>query len=98
MPAQALGNLVGLQATADAGTLKGRTMFGQAVEIPLAELVSLDVLQGKAAYLADLKPKKVESAGFLGTAWPWQADRTDVRAWWACHATPSWIAKSRHPV
>lgn len=59
-----------------AGTLKGATLFGQKVELPLAAVVALDVFQGKATYLSDLKPKKVEEAGFLGVAWPWAADRT----------------------
>ena len=68
-------------ATADAETLKGKTLFGQAVEIPVVEIVGFDVLQGKATYLADLKPKKVQQAGFLGTAWPWAANRT-------VHGTP----------
>ncbi len=64
------------QATADAKTIKGKTLFGQAVEFPVAELVSLDVIQGKATYLADVKPKKAESAGFLGTTWTWKANQT----------------------
>lgn len=63
-------------ATADAETLKGKALFGPAVEIPVAEVVSLDVLRGKATYLVELKPKKVEQAGFLGTVWPWAANRT----------------------
>lgn len=64
------------QFTSDVQTLKGKSLFGPAVEVPLSELVSLDVMQGKAIYLADLKPKKAEQAGFLGTAWPWAANRT----------------------
>lgn len=64
------------QAVADDTTLKGKTLFGQAVEVPLGELVSLDVMQGKATYLADLKPSKVEQAAFLGTTWSWTANRT----------------------
>ena len=63
-------------ATADAKTIKGKTLFGQAVEFPVAELVSLDVIQGKATYLADVKPKKAESVGFLGTTWTWTANQT----------------------
>ena len=62
--------------TIAAGILKGETLFGQKVELPLDCVVSLDVFQGKAVYLSDLKPKKVEQAGFLGVAWPWAADRT----------------------
>jgi hypothetical protein len=65
-----------VQFTAGDAVLKGKTLFGQAVEVPLSELVALDVIQGKATDLADVKPKKVEQAAFLGTAWPWAANRT----------------------
>ncbi|MCE9564648.1 MAG: NPCBM/NEW2 domain-containing protein [Planctomycetes bacterium] len=57
-------------------TIKAETTFGQKVELPLDSLVALDVIQGKAAYLSDIKPSKAEHAGFLGVAWPWTADRT----------------------
>lgn len=63
-------------ATADANTLKGTTPFGAAVELPLTDVAALDVLQGKATYLSDLKPKKATAEGFNGVAWPWAADRT----------------------
>jgi hypothetical protein len=63
-------------ATADENTLKGTTTFGVAVELPLADVVALDVLQGKATYLSDLKPKTATAEGFNGVAWPWAADRT----------------------
>jgi hypothetical protein len=62
--------------TADGKTLRGTTLFGRLLEIPLAGLVGLDVYQGKAVYLSDLKPTKAEQAGFLGVPWPWAADRT----------------------
>lgn len=64
------------------GVLVGKAACGPAapkeltVEIPLAKLVTLDVMQGPAVYLSDLKPKKAESSGFLGAGWPWAADRT----------------------
>ena len=64
---------------ADADTLHGKTLFGQAVQIPVTELIALDIYQGKAVYLSDLKPKKIEQSGFLGTPWPPANDRT-VRA------------------
>jgi hypothetical protein len=63
-------------ATADANTLKGTTTFGTAVEFPMADVIALDVLQGKATYLSDLKPKKATTEAFNGVAWPWAADRT----------------------
>ncbi|MBN9121526.1 MAG: NPCBM/NEW2 domain-containing protein, partial [Planctomycetes bacterium] len=53
-----------------------KAVCGPAVEIPLSKIVSLDVMQGAATYLSDLKPKKAEVAGFLGEGWPWAADRT----------------------
>lgn len=67
-------SLVGVGLVAD--VLTGETHFGRKVELPLEAVVALDVLQGKAVYLSDLKPAKVEQAGFLGPEWPWRADRT----------------------
>lgn len=63
-------------ATADGTTLKGTTLFRTAIELPLADVVALDVLQGKAVYLSDLKPKKATAEGYNGLAWPWAADRS----------------------
>lgn len=59
----------------DGETLMGKALFGQDVELPLAELAALDIYQGEAVYVSDLKPRKAEQAGFLGVAWPWAADR-----------------------
>jgi hypothetical protein len=56
--------------------LTGEALFGQKVELPLSAVMALDVMQGKAAYLSDLKPKKVEQTAFLGVEWPWAADRS----------------------
>jgi hypothetical protein len=53
-----------------------KALCGPAVEVPLAKLVALDVFQGPAVYLSDLKPKKAEVAGFLGEGWAWVADRS----------------------
>ncbi|MFO0798904.1 MAG: NPCBM/NEW2 domain-containing protein [Gemmataceae bacterium] len=66
-------HLVG--ATADATTLRGKTLFGPAVELPLSRVVALDTLRGKATELSALRPK-AEQGGFLGVTWPWAADRT----------------------
>ncbi len=57
-------------------TLVCKAVCGPAVEVPLANLVSLDVLQGSATYLSDLKPTKAETTGFLGAGWAWTPDRT----------------------
>lgn len=71
------GTRLGLtQATSDGTTLKGKTLFGQAVEVAIGDVVSLDVMQGKATFLADLKPKKVDQTAFLFTTWAWQPNRS----------------------
>ena len=62
--------LLGTGVTVESATARGRTLFGTPFEIPLGEVVGLDVLQGKAAFLADLAPVKVERTDFLGVAWP----------------------------
>jgi hypothetical protein len=63
-------------ASSDGTTLKGTTLFGATVEIPLADVIALDVLQGKATYLSDLRPTRVKAEPFNGVAWPWVADRS----------------------
>jgi hypothetical protein len=55
--------------------LTGETLFGQKVVLPLDAVVAVHVFQGKATYLSDVKPRKVELGGFLGVTWPWAADR-----------------------
>ena len=61
---------------ADASVLKGATLFGTAIEVPVRDLVALDVLQGKAKPLADLKPKVESVEPYGDLAWPWQMNRT----------------------
>lgn len=50
--------------------LTGKTLFGSAVEVALDQLVALDLHQGRAVYLADLKPKLFEHTAYLGVSWP----------------------------
>jgi len=64
-----------LTPTISADVLTGETLFGLKVRIPISDVLSLDVFQGKAMCLSDLKPKKVEQTGFLSVTWPWAADR-----------------------
>jgi hypothetical protein len=56
--------------------LVAKVVCGPLVAVPLSKIVALDVMQGPAMYLSDLKPKKAETTGFLGDGWPWAADRT----------------------
>ncbi|MCS6863800.1 MAG: NPCBM/NEW2 domain-containing protein [Gemmataceae bacterium] len=67
--------LVVTDITLKEGELIVQPLCGSRMAIPLAQLVSLTVLQGPATYLADLKLRKAESRGFLGIAWPWAANQ-----------------------
>lgn len=67
-------SLTAVEIAAD--VLTGNTAWGGAVRVPLADLVALDVIQGKAVYLSDLTPAEATVDGFNGVAWPWAADRT----------------------
>ncbi len=65
-------------AAVEGGMLRGETLFGAAIAVPLTDLVGLDVLNGKATPLSDLKPKRIEPTAFLGLAWPTGRDRTSA--------------------
>ena len=51
-------------------TFEGRTLAGDAVQVPLDKVIAVDVRGGAAVYLSDLKPLKYEHTPFLGTPWP----------------------------
>ncbi len=63
-------------ASSDGTTLTGTTPFGGKLSLPVPDVVAIDVFQGKAAYLSDLKPKRSEVEGFNGLGWPVVADRS----------------------
>jgi hypothetical protein len=54
----------------DGRTLQGTTVFGSKLSVPLARVAALDMYQGKAVYLSDLKPVKYEYFPFLDCRWP----------------------------
>jgi hypothetical protein len=54
--------------------LEGATIFRQRFRA-LTDLVALDVYQGKAVYLSDLKPAKYEYRTYEGEEFSWAADR-----------------------
>lgn len=69
------GSRLGLaSAASDGKTLTGKTLFGAAVSVPLEQAVALDVYQGPAVYLSDLKPKQYEHTPYLGVRWPFVND------------------------
>jgi hypothetical protein len=55
--------------------LGGKTLAGFEVELPLNQVVAIDLRQGRAIYLSDLTPKFYEHRPFLGLAWPLAIDR-----------------------
>jgi hypothetical protein len=64
-------------ATSDGMTLEGKTMFGATVRVPLARVAALNLFQGAAVYLSELKPAKFEYTPYLGDSgvkWPLAVD------------------------
>jgi hypothetical protein len=58
------------------GALNGKTLDGEGFSTPWKNVVALDVYQGPAVYLSDLKPRTYKSTPFLpGLSFPWRADR-----------------------
>src|SRR5262249_32144799 len=54
------GRLSLASAQADGRTLTGTTVLGSTVRVPLQQLIALDLRQGRAVYLSDLKPRRYE--------------------------------------
>jgi len=64
--------LVGPQATGK--TLIAKTLFGAEVQVPVADIVALDLRQGRAVYLSDLKPSSYKSTPYGNISWPYALD------------------------
>ncbi|HJT77521.1 MAG TPA: NPCBM/NEW2 domain-containing protein [Gemmataceae bacterium] len=62
------------KATCDGAALTGTTLFDAPVRVPLAQVAALYVYQGRAVYLSDLKPRRVEQTKYLDVNWPPVAD------------------------
>jgi hypothetical protein len=64
---------------ADAKTLAAKTLFGATLKVPLDQVATLDIFQGRAVYLSDLKPKAYQYVPFLDAKEPpfsWTADQS----------------------
>ena len=62
-------------AHADARRLTGKTLFGAEIEVAVSQVLALDLYQGKAVYLSDLKPASYEFRSYLGgERWPYVRD------------------------
>jgi hypothetical protein len=60
-------------AVCDGKVLRGKTVYGARLRVPLARVAALDFLGGKAVYLCDLKPTRYEYLPFLDERWSWSA-------------------------
>jgi hypothetical protein len=54
-------------ARSDKISLTGTTLFGAEVTVPVAQVNALDMFQGRAVYLSDLKPRRYDFTPFLGS-------------------------------
>lgn len=95
IPATAFGNLVlrnGSRIKIAAAELKENqllceTLLKRSIVFPLEEVVALDVYQGKAIYLSDMKPAQYEYHSYLGEKLGWGSDQTlDGRPFQLHHA------------
>ena len=59
---------------ADGATLTGTTLFGAALSVPLTKVAALDLFQGKAVYLSDLKPSRYVYLPYLDDRWEYARD------------------------
>ncbi len=60
----------------DPRSLRGTTLLGGTVIVPVAQIVSIDLLGGCAVYLSDLKPQRYEHKPYLDVHWPLGRDGT----------------------
>jgi hypothetical protein len=70
------GSRLGLAAAQmDGKVIRSKTLFGAVISSPIEELVALDLRQGRAIYLSDLKPTKYAFTSYLGGSyWPYALD------------------------
>jgi NPCBM/NEW2 domain len=57
------------------GVLSATTLYRDPLQIPLSSLAALDIYQGPADYLSDLKPAKYQYRSYQGEQFEWAADR-----------------------
>ncbi len=57
------------------GNLSAQTMFKDPVRVPLADVAAVDIYQGAAVYLSDLKPTKYRYRPYQGEEFDWKADQ-----------------------
>lgn len=68
------GRMTLTSASADASALTGTTVFGARLRVPLRDVAALDLRNGRAVYLSDLKESKYDFQPFLDARWPFAVD------------------------
>jgi len=63
------------KASCDGKNFQTTLTTGGEIAIPISEVVSLDIVQGKAIYLSDLAPKAAVVEPFSAVTWNWRSDR-----------------------
>src|SRR5262249_53821802 len=64
------------QAECDGEELRGKTVFGAELRVPVERVVAFDVLGDRVTHLSDLKPVKNEYFPYLNENWAPSADAT----------------------
>jgi hypothetical protein len=60
----------------DSRHVTGKTLFGASVDLPVSEIAGLEIFEGRAVYLSDLRPARYETTPFLDVRWPYALDRS----------------------
>ena len=60
--------------TADSIALQ--TAWGSLLQLPIKSIYTIDFVDGRLAYLSDLKPDKVEQTPYFGRVIPWRANQS----------------------
>jgi hypothetical protein len=61
-------------ARSDGRVLNAKTLFGATVQVSVDQIAALDLYQGRATYLSDLKPSRYQHVPYLDTSWPYRTD------------------------
>ena len=69
-------NITGSWTGVDKKSASLKTAWGPTLQLPLARIYSIDFLGGRAVYLSDLTPAKVEQTPYFGRVIPFRLDRS----------------------
>lgn len=70
------GRLLGRWQGMENGVLKFQTLLGPVIQLPEANVISIENRNGRVVYLSDLKPTKVEQTPYFDRLMPYRSDTT----------------------